>query len=94
MRSSALNSDVANGAVSAARSFILANQADLLFAACIVAIVGFLLACSALIRCGRLRSDLRELRRSTQRLISSEEKRLLKEMSDAASSKSPAKDTR
>lgn len=87
-----MNSDIVNGAVSATRTFISANQADILFAVCVVAIIGFLIACSALIRCSRLKSELRELRRSTQRLISSEEKRLLKEMSDAASSKPPLKE--
>lgn len=87
-----MNSDIVNGAVSATRTFISADQTDLLFAACVVAIIAFWIACSALIRCGKLKSELRELRRSTQRLICSEEKRLLKEMSDAASSKPPLKE--
>ena len=87
--SAALNSNIIYRALTAIRGFILHNETDVLLVACIVAIAGFLFACIALNRCRKLKTEVKDLRRSTQRLISAEEKRLLKDMAALANSKTP-----
>lgn len=82
-----MNLEAISEALTAARAFILGNETDVLFVACIVAVVSFLFGLAALIQCRTLRAELKDLRRSTQRLMSSEEKRLLKDMAGLANSK-------
>ena len=84
-----MDSESINGTLTSIHAFILHNETDVLLVACIVAIAGFLFGCIALIRCRKLKTEVKDLRRSTQRLISAEEKRLLKDMAGLAHPKAP-----
>lgn len=78
-----MNQDnVIRGWWDATQAFIVKNETGVVLALCLLTAVSLLLAMSALIQSTRLRREMEHLRWSTHRLITSEEKRILKRLAD------------
>jgi hypothetical protein len=65
------------------RSYIQANEQDVILVLCVATLLVFVLSLRALTRGRRLSRQLQELQLSTQRLITAEETRLLRELRGA-----------
>jgi hypothetical protein len=72
--------DYLRGYLDSFRSYVEANQPDVILVLCAALLLVFLLAWGALRRGRRLRRELDELKQSTQRLFANEEARLLREL--------------
>jgi hypothetical protein len=71
------------GYLDAFRSYVDANQRDIVVILCGATLFVFLLAWRALLRARRLKRELEELRLSTQRLFTAEEARLMRDLRGA-----------
>jgi hypothetical protein len=67
-------------ALESLRAFVGQNHVDVLIVCCLMTALAFVLSFMASIRSRRLRREVEGLRRTNQRLIAAEEKRILKEL--------------
>ena len=75
-----MTSDLATKALEVIHSAAIRHAPDILLMMCLGAAASLLLSIVTLIKCRNLSRELDALRRSTQKLISSEEKRILREL--------------